>query len=240
MFSGRVRNNPKAKDEPEKPFWISYADLMTALMVLFLVVMSVALLTVTKSISEQEREKANYDQDVELFFDDVEAAVNKFPGVTLDRSRRVIDFGSKAEFPDRGFRLTPEQSVAIREFVPEILTIAETPRGKRLLKRVIVEGFTSQKGTYLFNLNLSLQRSQSVVCALFSPPVMGESPLTANQLTQIRALFLVGGFSFNSARNNEERDRRVELRLELYSFKEERVGSAHEFNPPIGACQLPL
>lgn len=31
------------KSEAEKPFWISYADLMTALMVLFLVAMSVAM-----------------------------------------------------------------------------------------------------------------------------------------------------------------------------------------------------
>ena len=34
------------RDEAEKPFWISFADLMTALMVLFLVVMGVALLAV--------------------------------------------------------------------------------------------------------------------------------------------------------------------------------------------------
>src|SRR5689334_15787821 len=37
------------RDEAEKPFWISFADLMTALMVLFLVVMGVALLAVTRS-----------------------------------------------------------------------------------------------------------------------------------------------------------------------------------------------
>ncbi|HGW3093389.1 TPA: flagellar motor protein MotB, partial [Escherichia coli] len=34
VFNGRQRRS----DEAEKPFWISYADLMTAMMVLFLVV----------------------------------------------------------------------------------------------------------------------------------------------------------------------------------------------------------
>ncbi|MDO8206599.1 MAG: flagellar motor protein MotB, partial [Gallionella sp.] len=38
------------KEEGEKPFWISFADLMTALMVMFLLVMSVALLAVTNDI----------------------------------------------------------------------------------------------------------------------------------------------------------------------------------------------
>ena len=40
LFAQRqARRAPR--DEAEKPFWISFADLMTALMVLFLVVMGV-------------------------------------------------------------------------------------------------------------------------------------------------------------------------------------------------------
>jgi Mn2+/Fe2+ NRAMP family transporter len=54
----------RSKDEAEKPFWISYADLMTALMVLFLVVMSVALLAVTKTVSQIEQEKAQRQEDI--------------------------------------------------------------------------------------------------------------------------------------------------------------------------------
>ncbi len=36
------------REEGERPFWISYADLMTALMILFLVVMVVALARLSK------------------------------------------------------------------------------------------------------------------------------------------------------------------------------------------------
>ncbi len=42
---GRPSSAPvRSKDEGEKPFWISFADLMTAMMVLFLVVLLVVLL----------------------------------------------------------------------------------------------------------------------------------------------------------------------------------------------------
>jgi hypothetical protein len=41
------------KDEAEKPFWISFSDLMTGLMVLFLVAMAVAILAVTEQIRKQ-------------------------------------------------------------------------------------------------------------------------------------------------------------------------------------------
>ena len=60
MFAKVVKSGGKGRDQAEKPFWISYADLMTALMVLFLVVMSVALLAVTKKITDQEVAKAAY------------------------------------------------------------------------------------------------------------------------------------------------------------------------------------
>ncbi|MGH7485961.1 MAG: flagellar motor protein MotB, partial [bacterium] len=63
MIGGRIVVKRGAKDEAEKPFWISYADLMTALMMLFLVTMSVALLAVTKTVSEAERLKAEREHD---------------------------------------------------------------------------------------------------------------------------------------------------------------------------------
>ena len=55
MFGINAQRHKASKEEAEKPFWISYADLMTALMVLFLVVMSVALLAVTpdQTVSRQ-------------------------------------------------------------------------------------------------------------------------------------------------------------------------------------------
>ena len=52
MLGNRYSKKPSSKDEGEKPFWISFADLMTALMTLFLVVMAVSLMVVTKKINE--------------------------------------------------------------------------------------------------------------------------------------------------------------------------------------------
>ena len=50
------------RSEAEKPFWISYADLMTALMVLFLVAMTVAMMTVTYNARDVERQKKELEQ----------------------------------------------------------------------------------------------------------------------------------------------------------------------------------
>jgi outer membrane protein OmpA-like peptidoglycan-associated protein len=232
-----------SKDEAEKPFWISYADLMTALMVLFLVVMSVALLAVTKTVSEIEREKAQREQDISKLLDQVEQAAGRYPGVKVDRNRDVIDFGDKARFDKGSYTLNPDQARLLRAFVPEVLAVARNDLGRRWLKQVVVEGFASPEGDYLFNLNLSLQRSQRVLCVLFASPYEDEHGMSPDELQQIRDLFLVGGYSFNAAKYDAtaasyEESRRVELRLEFLGIGEKRPQAPAVPPGNFGKCAL--
>ena len=74
MLGSRIVLKKGGRDEAEKPFWISFADLMTALMVLFLLVMSVALLSVTKTVSEIERLKVQREQDIDALLEKVKQA----------------------------------------------------------------------------------------------------------------------------------------------------------------------
>ena len=110
----------------------------------------------------------------------------------------------------------------MRTFVPEVLAAARELPGKRWLKRIVVEGFADQRGDYLLNLDLSLKRSQRVLCALLAPTGTSEHALTPEEREQVRDLFLVGGYSFNSARKSFEESRRIELRLEFFEVGEER------------------
>ena len=58
-----------------------------------------------------------------------------------------------------------------------MLAIAKDRLGQRWLKQIVVEGFASPEGDYLYNLNLSLRRSQRVLCALLAPPPSDEALL---------------------------------------------------------------
>lgn len=235
--------NKRSKDDAEKPFWISFADLMTALMVLFLVVMSVALLAVTKTVSQEELQKQQRQQDIEKILDEVQQAAKEYPGVTVDRDKDIIDFGDKAQFDKGSYTLTPDQQRLLRAFVPKVLTIANDPLGLKWIKQIVVEGFASPEGGYLYNLNLSLQRSQSVLCTLFATPFPDETAMGTAQLEQIRDLFLVGGYSFNSAiynasTNSYDQSRRVELRLEFLGIGESRATIPTTVGDNFGTCAL--
>lgn len=217
MIGGRITIGRKAKDEAEKPFWISFGDLMSALMVLFLLVMSVALLAVTKTVNESERKKTERDQDIQQLLRKIAKASAQFPGVSVDLNRGVVDFQERARFQRGSSQLSPEDAKYLRTYIPVILAYANDKLGKKWLKRIVVEGFADTTGAYLLNLNLSLQRSQRVLCVLLAPSAR-EQVLSEEQLLQIRDLFFVGGYSFNSARKSLEASRRIELRLEFYGI----------------------
>jgi outer membrane protein OmpA-like peptidoglycan-associated protein len=235
MVGAKVVLKRGSRDEAEKPFWISFADLMTALMVLFLVVMGVALLAVTKNVTEKEKKEEQHRRDIELVLDRFEKAAKRYDGIRVDRGRSVIDFGDRAQFGFGRFTLSTEQEVVLRQFVPEILNLANDGLGRKVLKRVVVEGYTDRTGSYLSNLNLSLQRSQRVLCTMFAEA--GPSLLSADQKESVRALFLVGGYSFNASRATDEESRRVEMRLEFLGVDEQRPVSPIQPGN-FGVCAL--
>lgn len=235
MIGAKLVIKRGARDEAEKPFWISFADLMTALMVLFLVVMGVALLAVTKNVTEREKKEEQHREDIELILERFTEAAKRYDGIKVDKERRVIDFGDRARFAFGKSNLAADQESVLRQFVPEILTLANDELGKRVLKRVVVEGYTDKTGSYLSNLNLSLQRSQRVLCTMFASG--GANLLSDSQKEDVRSLFLVGGYSFNAAKDTDEESRRVEMRMEFLGMDERRP-AAPPASGNFGDCAL--
>jgi flagellar motor protein MotB len=207
-------------------------------MVLFLVVMSVSLSSVTKRFTVQEQNQAKHEQDIDSLITRLTIEAAKFPGIHIDANRLVIDYGARAQFGFNSSTLTREQQKLLRDFIPVILQVANDSLGKRILKRIVVEGYTDKTGSYLSNLNLSLQRSQRVLCAMFARPLAGEVALTQAQLEDIRALFLIGGYSFNAAKDTDAESRRVEMRIEVLGIGESRDNATGFKDGNFGQCAL--
>lgn len=243
----------------DKAFWISFADLMTALMMLFLMVMVVALLSITRAKSSADGadsssapiapiapstaasanaaggpDSAQAQATLQLM-QALALAVQAVPGVTLDARRQVIDFGDRARFQSGSHRLDADSAKLLRQFVPQLLAVTQSELGKAWVHRVVVEGFADSRGDYLFNLNLSLQRAQRVLCSLLDAPADGTA-LSDEQRIQVSDVFAVGGFSFNEQRDSLDASRRIELRIE-FGPRARAPAMAREID--FGSCRLP-
>lgn len=219
LFRSAAVGRKRSDNDAESPFWISFADQMTALMVLFLIALTVALYAVTEKVSEAEQQKAARQQEITAFLQRLRQLTETQTGITLRGT--AIDFGDRARFEHNSHRINEAQSRLLSSFAPQVLALARDPLGQRWLKRISVVGFADASGNYLHNLNLSLQRSERVLCVLLAPPP-GIEPLSESDRRQVRELFIVSGASFNSQKNSPEESRRIELRLEFFELDEAR------------------
>lgn len=221
MIGLKLPSRKRARDEAEKPFWISFADLMTALMVLFLVSVTVALFAVTQKPDEVAKQQAQRERDIQALLTRIADAAKEYPGIAV--RGHSIDFGPRANFASDSSVLSTDQASTLRAFVPKVLSVVRDPLGQKWLKRIVVEGFADQRGTYIHNLNLSLQRSERVLCVLLASPKSAPNALTDADRLQTRELFLVGGSSFNALKASLEESRRIELKLEFLELGENRL-----------------
>lgn len=236
MLGQRIILKRGAKDQAEKPFWISYADMMTALMVLFLVVMAVALLSIPKQVLQEKDLRAKHEQAITQFMKRLKVDAQQFPGVSVDVRHRLVNFGPRAYFALNSAKLDSGQESAVRAFTPVILNAADTSLGRQLIKRVLVEGYTDRSGTYLHNLSLSLQRSEGVLCALMRSGV--PNALTPVEKSAVLGLFVVGGYSFNDTQSSPEASRRVEMQLQFFGYGEQPERQYVTEVPTIGVCEV--
>ena len=216
MFGPRLSVTKAARDEAEKPFWISYADLMTALMALFLIVMVVALVNVqqqsAKVASQQELIQAGRLAGVEAKRQKEHAArVRRFEealaralpkGARLNFDTHRIDLGAKAKFANAESSLTPAEETQLR-LVARQLIATRNNRGIGLLRRVDIEGFASKRGRFLGNLKLSLERSERMMCAMLTGTRGVPAGLTMSEQRLAGRLFAIGGRSSNDLKRNE-------------------------------------
>lgn len=240
MIGGlRAATPRRGREEGEKPFWISFSDLMSALMVLFLVALSVALLAVTKKVSDEEREDKARIEAIASFMNELKKVVSEkeFEGVRIIDN--TIDFGPRGRFEREGQNvLSAPQRELLRQFTPKLLDrLRRTDAGKHWFRRGVVEGYASQSGKYLFNLNLSLERSERVLCELLRDPGNGEAALSEADRRLIATRFFVGGASFNSLRATADDSRRIEFKLEFKS-RHERSEELLKPDPAVDEAAL--
>lgn len=115
----------------------------------------------------------------------------RFSDFIADREGQMVALGKAIRFETGSHQLGREQARILRAYLVQVLEIADCPQARKWLKRISVTERGDGNGTYLFNLNLGLQRSQRILSVLLSPTEAGEMPLGSEELEIVQRLFAV-------------------------------------------------
>ena len=135
-----------------------------------------------------------------------------------DPSTGAITVEDTILFASNSNELRTEGKEFFREFMPVYLNVLLQPEFREYIAEIIIEGHTDQKGSYLYNLELSQQRAWSVAEYFFDEK---NAFLDEDVMETLQSLITVNGCSYKNPVYKQDgsvdadKSRRVEIKFRL-------------------------
>ena len=215
MFTGELEHE-------NEEHWIAVSDLMSGLMMLFLLIAVMYLVIVERKNDEIERVVVLYeDLREELYNDLLREFAADLPrwGAELDEDLKFRFTNTDLLFEEGESDLKPEFTSILSDFFPRYMTILSSPTYREEILEVRIEGHTSsswsqarsEDDAYLLNMALSQERTRTTLGYLLTLDSVAHEKdwlrerLTANGLSSSQLIISSLG------EEDAERSRRVEF-----------------------------
>ena len=204
-------------DQDESHFWPSFTDLLTVVLLCFVLIF--IYMMVIKSLQIEEMKKT-IDQIMgvraKLVNDLNEEFSDSSLGLEVDEETGAIIFDTEILFEYDKADLKENSFAFLDEFVPVYLDILLESGYEDYIAEIIIEGHTDRDGSYLYNLELAQDRAYSVASY-----VLGEDFPYKNIQANLEEKLTVNSKSYTDGRTNEDGEysadasRRVEFKFRL-------------------------
>lgn len=227
----------------ENPFWLSYSDLMAALLLVFVLLL---LVLMSSAQLELEQTRQELKEVKRIRVDIIRALRAAFEGTDvkfeIDRRTGAIRFRNRILFKRNQRTLSEQGKAQLNKFVPIYARVLLSEEFREYIAQITVEGHTdttrppymTEPEGYLFNLELSQARAMAVVNHVF-----GSSGPDFPERQSLRSLLRTTGGSYMQlildADGKEDADasRRVEFQFRLKH--EELIEEMREILASAGA-----
>jgi chemotaxis protein MotB len=211
----------------EVNYWMSYADLMSAMLMVFALLLTLVILDYRELLEKKEKE---IQQVVSVKTEIIKALTEEFAksnmAIEIDQQTGAIRFPGSVLFEMNSSEISNEGKAFLKQFIPKYMGILLQERFRNEISSIIIEGHTDKQGTYMYNMSLSQDRAYSVLEYIYSNEFPGfkERELSKKYIT-------ANGRSFSSPLTNEKgeydanRSRRVEF---LFRLKDDEAIKAIE------------
>ena len=204
----------------QNDFSLSTGDLMAGLLFIFILLLMGALLQVQEKAEEDELIVHQYDLIKTELYDELhEEFKDNLPAwhASID-STLCIRFQEPAMlFDNNMYLLKPLFKDILNDFFPRYIEVLNRPKYKDNIVEIRIEGHTDSNGEYFHNMELSQNRTRSVLAYCFS--LMSEE-----QITWAKSLITANGLSssqpiLKKGVEDKTLSRRVEFRVRTNAEK---------------------
>lgn len=199
--------------------WISISDLMSGVLAVFIIYFVIQSINLQLGIAKLDSERGDYKRVIDKIYSvkiDIIEKIRKNLDVEIDEKTGAIKLDSSILFDSDEYKIKPEGKEYLKKIIPEYLKILLGDKKiRKNLSGIIIEGHTDKQGSYLYNLNLSQRRANSVVQFIFS----NEMP-TFQEIKYLKKYITSNGRSYSFYLGKEgtwidSKSRRVEIKFEL-------------------------
>lgn len=204
-------------EEEDGQFWPSFTDLLTTILLCFMLIFIIMMVIKSLQIKEMKR---TIDQIMGVrsqLINELKAEFSDSPyGIEVDEKTGAIIFNTEILFAYDDDELKKESFTFLDEFVPKYLDILFESGYDDYVAEVIIEGHTDRDGDYLYNLELAQDRAYSVASY-----ILGDTFPYKNIQQQLEEKLTVNSKSFSDFRTDEKGNysaadsRRVEFKFRL-------------------------
>ena len=215
----------------ENAFALSTGDLMAGLLFIFILLLMGALLQVQEKAEQDEEMVRRYDQIKTQLYTDLQDEFKedlKVWRATIDSSLCIRFQEPAMLFDNDKAELKPLFKNILNDFFPRYIKVLNRPKYKDNIVEIRIEGHTDSNGGYFHNMELSQNRTRSVLEYCFGlmtreQIIWAKSLITANGLSSSQPI-LVHGVEDKSL------SRRVEFRVRTNAEKQLEEIANKRFN----------
>ncbi|WP_158607307.1 OmpA family protein [Rhodohalobacter sp. SW132] len=212
-------------------YWISLSDIMTVLMVIFLFIAITYMRQVRSEQEDRDRILIEYQETnialYEILLDEFEDdfSENRWHA-ELGEDLSIRFLNEEVLFDYNSVNLKTEFQNILSQFFPRYINILLDERFRDKIAEVRIEGHTDSVGPYMYNVELSQNRTANVLNFLFYRNNSEYAILPAEDQKLMRYWFTTTGYSFgrtldsageysfySNQPEDADRSRRVEFRI---------------------------
>lgn len=217
-------------EDEEVSYWLSYSDMLAALLLIFVLIITFTMLQSKAQYEEKQQEllvqqevvaeqqelvakqqeimewqQEQLDRLIGIRAEVVESLQEEFDKtdlkVLVDAKTGTITFDSEVLFDYGRYELKPEGEAFLKEFLPRYFHVLLNSEYRSYIGEIIIEGHTDTQGSYISNLELSQKRALAVAAFCLADE---SNVLTTMDIHELRALVTANGRSYSTPVYHED------------------------------------